>query len=187
MRYLENPAFLSEKDDNFGNKVSRKAIQDMITKLLQRLTGNEVIEENTTIASRRKQNNTVIEESDTAEHEVEITENIEENQTKEESLNDEYAEFLKGAEKNSEVKTKSKISTQTVDKEMKCFECNGEKTPNLEMLYQALMTIKPTSVESERAFSAMGLFVTKVRNRLNDDTLNAMITMRQHYLAKKKN
>ena len=60
------------------------------------------------------------------------------------------------------------------------------KPENLENVYKALLTIKPTSVESERAFSAMGLFCTKLRNRLNDDTLNSLVMMRQYYLAQKK-
>lgn len=44
-------------------------------------------------------------------------------------------------------------------------------TPNLEMLKNALKTIPPTSVESERAFSSCGLFVTKIRSRLADKTI----------------
>ena len=43
------------------------------------------------------------------------------------------------------------------------------------------MTIKPTSVEAKRAFSALGFFVTKLRNRMSDKTLDALITMRQHH------
>ena len=45
----------------------------------------------------------------------------------------------------------------------------------------ALKTIKPTSVEAERAFSPMDFFVTKIRSRMSDKTLDALITMRQHY------
>ena len=37
---------------------------------------------------------------------------------------------------------------------------------NLEKLFHALITIKPKSVEPEMDFSATGLFVTKLRNRL---------------------
>ena len=51
----------------------------------------------------------------------------------------------------------------------------------LDMLYQALKTIKPTSVEAERAFSTIGFFATKIRNRMGDKTLDALITMRQCY------
>ena len=55
--------------------------------------------------------------------------------------------------------------------ETKLFEANGERTQNLEFLYQALMTGKPTSVESERCFSNAGVFATKVRSRLGDRSL----------------
>ena len=41
MKYLENPAFLAQKIDHFGHKVSRKIILELITKLLQRLRPNE--------------------------------------------------------------------------------------------------------------------------------------------------
>ena len=41
----------------------------------------------------------------------------------------------------------------------------------LQAVYSYLMTVPPTSVEAERAFSAAGLFVTKLRSRLDDDRL----------------
>ena len=62
-----------------------------------------------------------------------------------------------------------------------------ERPKNLELLYKALKTIKPTSVEAERAFSAMGFFATKLRNRMGDKTLDAMITMRQFYKKPRAN
>lgn len=52
---------------------------------------------------------------------------------------------------------------------------------NLENLYQALLTIPPTSIESERSFSATGLFMTKLRSRLGDTTLNALVFLRDYY------
>ena len=64
---------------------------------------------------------------------------------------------------------------------MQLFEATKKRTENLEKIYCSLPTIKPTSVEAERAFSAMGLFATKIRSKLNDDTLNAMAVMRQFY------
>jgi len=45
------------------------------------------------------------------------------------------------------------------------------KSNNLEKLYHALTAIKPTLMEPERPFSATGLFVTKLRNRLNDESV----------------
>ena len=64
---------------------------------------------------------------------------------------------------------------------MSLFEATNKRPKNLEKLYHTLLKIKPTSVEPERAFSAMGLFVTKLRNRLNDESLNASIFMHQFY------
>jgi len=43
-----------------------------------------------------------------------------------------------------------------------------------EVLYEALLTIQPTSAETERAFSACGVFPTKLRSRLNDSTIDAL-------------
>ena len=64
---------------------------------------------------------------------------------------------------------------------MQLFEATKKRPENLEKLYHALLTIRPTSVESEPAFSAMGLFATKTRSRLNNNTLNAIIVVRQFY------
>ena len=65
---------------------------------------------------------------------------------------------------------------------MQLYKINTIERPKyLELLYKALKTIKPTSVEPERAFSAMGFFVTKIGSRMSDKTLDALITMRQHY------
>jgi len=38
-------------------------------------------------------------------------------------------------------------------------------------MFHALIIIKPKSVEPERAFTTTGLFVTKLRNRLNDESV----------------
>ena len=77
--------------------------------------------------------------------------------------------------------------SKLVEREMQLYKINPKERPKyLELLFKALKTIKPTSVEPERAFSAMGFFVTKLRNRMSDKTLDALITMRQHYKKPKK-
>ena len=65
---------------------------------------------------------------------------------------------------------------------MNLFEVTKKQPENLEKLFAALKTIRPTLVEPERAFSAMGLFVTKRRSRLNDNTLDALIFLRHYYM-----
>ena len=46
---------------------------------------------------------------------------------------------------------------------------------NLEFAYQYLLTIFPTSIEAERAFSAGGIIANKISSRLGDNTLDALI------------
>ena len=77
--------------------------------------------------------------------------------------------------------------SKLVEKEMQLYKINPIERPKyLELLFKALKTIKPTSVEAERAFSAMGFFVTKLRNRMGDETLDGLITMRKYYQKSKQ-
>ena len=67
----------------------------------------------------------------------------------------------------------SKINQlQTVIK--KQLEATGKRPSKLEQLLKALLTIPPTSVEAERAFSAARLFATKLRSRLSDRSVSAL-------------
>ncbi|KAF2883631.1 hypothetical protein ILUMI_22539 [Ignelater luminosus] len=74
------------------------------------------------------------------------------------------------------------ITRSLIKKEFQLFESTGKKTPNLENLYKALMTIKPTSTENERIFSLSGIFVTKIRNRLSDDAINALVFLKAYFI-----
>lgn len=64
---------------------------------------------------------------------------------------------------------------------MLLFENGGTRGDFLQRAYEFLMTIKPTSVESERAFSAAGLFATKIRSRLGDETLDALCFLKSYF------
>ena len=66
------------------------------------------------------------------------------------------------------------LNRRMVQKECEVFESSGIRPANLQTLYEALLTIQPTSVEAERAFSVCGLFVTKLRSRLHDSTIDAL-------------
>lgn len=66
----------------------------------------------------------------------------------------------------------------TLRKEMALFESVGKRGHHLDLAYQYLMSIPPTSVESERAFSAAGCIGTKIRSRLGDATLDALLFLR---------
>jgi hypothetical protein len=51
----------------------------------------------------------------------------------------------------------------------------GELTAKLAKLHQAVLSIPASSVESERAFSVASQFVTKIRSRLGDATLDNFV------------
>ena len=59
-------------------------------------------------------------------------------------------------------------------------------TEKMSKLKTALLSIPPTSVESERAFSAAGLFMTKLRCRMLPQTLNMFCFLRSYFLRMKK-
>ena len=80
----------------------------------------------------------------------------------------------------------SKTLLNTIKTEMTRFESNGYKGHHLTMAYKAVLTIPPTSVESERAFSAASYFCTKVRSRLNDDTLDSLCLLKNYFQLQKK-
>lgn len=63
-------------------------------------------------------------------------------------------------------------------REMALYEGGGALGFHLKMVYNFLLTIPPTSVDSERAFSAAGILCTKFRSRLNDDTVDALCFLR---------
>ena len=50
-----------------------------------------------------------------------------------------------------------------------------------EQAYQYLLSIPPTSIEAERAFSAAGYIGNKIRSQLGDDTLDALLFLRVHF------
>ena len=96
---------------------------------------------------------------------------------------------LESAIRESTTTTNDKIPTQTLDQiisdELDLFRKKGTKSKNLTLVSEALDTIPPTSMESERAFSAAGLFITKIRSRLADDTLDSLCFIRSYFKNQK--
>ena len=61
----------------------------------------------------------------------------------------------------------------------------GARSSTLELCYKNLLTIPPTSVESERTFSSSGNFATKISSRLNDHSLDCLCFLRAYFIASK--
>lgn len=65
--------------------------------------------------------------------------------------------------------------------EFSLFKNTGQRTENLQKLYNAFLTIKPTSTDVERVFSVTNSFCTKIRSRLSDKSLNALVFLKYYY------
>ena len=74
---------------------------------------------------------------------------------------------------------------EVIKQEMNLFEATRKRPTKLALLFNALLSILPKSVEVERAFFAAGLFVTKMRSRLSDKSLNALTFLRSYYMKNK--
>ena len=59
------------------------------------------------------------------------------------------------------------------------------QSPTFQKLLYALGTIQVASIEPERIFSICGSFVTKVRSRLEDDTIDALVFLKKYYIRQK--
>ena len=108
----------------------------------------------------------------------ECTENI----TKKEELN------CILSKKNTNVLTVVNFqnNVSSIKKEMSIFEKINKRSGShlFEQMYNALLTIPPSSVEAEKCFSAAGLFVTKLRTSLNDETIDLLCFLRSYLLQK---
>jgi len=65
------------------------------------------------------------------------------------------------------------------------FDSTGKRGSCLETVYSYLLTVPPTSVEAEIAFSAAGIFTTKLRSRLRDNSVYSLCFLRSFYLRAK--
>lgn len=69
----------------------------------------------------------------------------------------------------------------SIKAEMAVFESSGKRGRCLEQAYNYLLSIPPSSVEAERAFSSAGALCTKLRSRLSDNTLDTLCFLRAYY------
>ena len=80
-------------------------------------------------------------------------------------------------------KSPKKRRKQGLSEQLRRYLGGKDLTPALLQLKALLHTVQPSSAESERAFSAAGLFSTKIRCRLGDDSLNVLAVIRARLMA----
>ena len=102
----------------------------------------------------------------------------------EEEMELEFNQAMQGSPKSAK---DSSTLHQTIKKEMELFENGGNRGSNLRFVYELLLNVKPTSVESERAFSTSGNFCSKLRTRLADNTLSNICYLKSYFLENIEN
>lgn len=84
---------------------------------------------------------------------------------------------------NDIMNAKKKSSQKTIKVEMNSFEgSSSPRSTRLEKLYQALLTIKPTSTASERVFSVSSFICTRIRNAMSPKLLHVLVFLRYYFL-----
>ena len=73
---------------------------------------------------------------------------------------------------------------KTLRAEFSLFEATHKRTKNLDLLLDALKTIKASSVPSERVFSIADKFVLKIRTRLSHRSVDILCFLKSYFLRK---
>ena len=94
----------------------------------------------------------------------------------------ELAEFMAPKKKEASVFSSQTEVLNQLKKELSIFDATQELPPTLLKIHNALKSIPPTSVEAERAFSAAGLFVTKMRCQLSNKTIDELCFLRKYFV-----
>lgn len=76
---------------------------------------------------------------------------------------------------------------KTLKAEFSLFEATNKRTKNLDLLFDALKTIKPTSIASERVFSISGNIVSKIRTRLSHRSVDVLCFLKSYFLRRNEN
>jgi hypothetical protein len=167
LQYLHNGPNIS-KNDHF-TKINKNVIATFITKLLKRLL------------NKNASNNS------TSEVEIEKVVNDDlfiQGRTMKEKLYNTLKETLQSRRDDNYNDISTKEIQKAVKKEMELFEKGSHRGKYLKLAYAYLITVKPTSIESERAFSTAGWFCSKIRSNLGEQTLHSLCFLRAYFLKK---
>lgn len=105
--------------------------------------------------------------------------------TLQEELEKQLSSNLLSVKMKPERLEKKKIDSE-LKREMITFEAKGSRGRYLNLVYKYLLTIPPTSVEAERAFSAAGLICSQLRTRLTDESLSSICFLRGYFQSQRK-
>lgn len=78
----------------------------------------------------------------------------------------------------------SASASPTLDKELMALHSTGIRSARLEKLFQALLSLKPTSTVCEQAFSVAASIKTKNRNKMSPKKLNVILWLKYFFTNK---
>lgn len=158
-KYLQNPSDYSRliKQNEFLSYCTKAEVVEQSIKLLQRLyesdqSSQEVIE-------------------------VQEQENTLDNSNQDSSFRKRVQNLINKAT-TEKLAEKTSVEAQTLKKEFRIFEATAQKTQNIKRLEKCVFSIRPSSTEPERTFSIAEKFVTKIRNKLSDIAIDALIFLK---------
>ena len=154
--YLHNPLAKLEK---------KGVVKAFCLRLLSRLDKNEVVERNTVDEIDTIISNTDLEVNDTETLPLPMKLQL----TIEASLKIPKGVLPSDESLSSSLKYELNIAEQT-----------GRRGNLLEKVYQMLLTVPPTSVESEKVFSSCSYLCNKFRSSLSDKSLNILCLIRHN-------
>ena len=171
--FLENPSYWDKEKDFFGETIRKSQIKKLASDLVRRLFPED-INQYSSVNDVTFDEDDAPEIFDDSEKEKESVPEL----TKEQKFN---LAWKKRQAESDTCKLQSGDKPTNVGEELDLFAQTRYRTPLLSKLFNALKTIVPSSIESERAFSVTGNFVTKLRTNLGDDTIDALVFLKSHY------
>lgn len=70
---------------------------------------------------------------------------------------------------------------ESLDNEMERYEQSDVKGPLLEKMLLITKTLRPTTCDCERAFSVAGYFCSRLRSKLDDESLNTLCFLKSYF------
>ncbi len=105
--------------------------------------------------------------------EVLLLEETQERPNESKANNEKFAAVLRAAAESAEARKKKNAGADvSVPAELYCATKSGVLSDRLRKLMKALKSVQASSVDSERAFSTAGRFVTKIRSKLGDRAID---------------
>ena len=168
--FLDDSSYINQKRDIFGHLIVKKKIRELAAEIHGRLWGEPENEETQMIIPA----------------EEEFVDEFLDNEGSSTGLsNADKLDFLlnKIKKSRSQPKTQQGVSQNQTEfeQELSRYERLGEMSPCIEQLYQAIKSIRVSSVEAERVFSVSGSVVTKIRTRLEDQTVDNLVFLKKYY------